>query len=502
MVRQYQRQRGNRQYINYTDETLAQALDDIKKGRRSQREACLEYGIPKTTLSHKLRGLHGKCVGAQKRLSTECEDMIVSAIGTLTDWKVPMTGVEIRSFVKNYLDALDLPDEIFPSNLPGRDWLRGFMKRYGLRKRKADNVSHSRAEISPETVNSYFDHLQKELEGIPASNIFNYDETNLSDDPGSLEVIVHRGLRRVERVVEHSKSCTSVMFCGSADGKYLPPMVVYKCLSGNVYEGWMVGGPPNVQYASTKSGWFDKETFSRWFFGTFLPVASKLEGPVALIGDNIGSHFSLEVIQATLEYNIKFITMPPCSTHLCQPLDVAVFRALKSNWRKILDQWRTTSRHEGCIPKANFPGLLSRLCSNLTPSHLQSGFRSSGIYPLDRNEVLKRLAGQKGKRGDVGVDVLNASVIDLLKRRCAPLAAKSKSYRGKKQKSTPGKRIVTLKGYNSCWKCRKEDFDEEGGDKWIQCDTCDSWYHLQCSGIEYLDPDELDIAAIEFVCCK
>ena len=103
--------------------------------------------------------------------------MIVSAIGTLTDWKVPMTGVEIRSFVKNYLDALDLPDEIFPSNLPGRDWLRGFMKRYGLRKRKADNVSHSRAEISPETVNSYFDHLQKELEGIPASNIFNYDET-------------------------------------------------------------------------------------------------------------------------------------------------------------------------------------------------------------------------------------------------------------------------------------------------------------------------------------
>ena len=43
---------------------------------------------------------------------------------------------------------------------------------------------HSHAKINPETVNEYFDNLESVLEGIPPHYIFNYDETNLSDDPG------------------------------------------------------------------------------------------------------------------------------------------------------------------------------------------------------------------------------------------------------------------------------------------------------------------------------
>ena len=119
MPRVYQRKRGSRRYIDYLDGTLDDALDAVKKGRRTMKDAAVEYRIPLATLSYKLEGLHGKCVGGQKRLSTECEELILSTINTLTEWKIPMTGVEVRLLVKNYLHALDLPDEIFKDTMLG-----------------------------------------------------------------------------------------------------------------------------------------------------------------------------------------------------------------------------------------------------------------------------------------------------------------------------------------------------------------------------------------------
>ena len=75
---------------------------------------------------------------------------------------------------------------------------------------------------------------------IPNS-LFNYDETNVTDDPGVKNVIVRRGIRRVERKPEHSKQSISVMFCGRAEGEYLPPIIVYK--AQNIYTTWTEGSP-------------------------------------------------------------------------------------------------------------------------------------------------------------------------------------------------------------------------------------------------------------------
>ena len=91
---------------------------------------------------------------------------------------------------------------------------------------------------------------------VPACNLFNYDKTNVTDDPGSKQVITRRGRNRVECKVHHSKSSVSVMFAGSADGTYLSPMIVYK--SESIYREWVRRGSNNTIYSScTKSGWFD-----------------------------------------------------------------------------------------------------------------------------------------------------------------------------------------------------------------------------------------------------
>ena len=64
--------------------------------------------------------------------------------------------------------------------------------------------------------------------------MFNYNETNITDDPGAKLVMTGQGRNRVERIMHHSKSSISAMFAGRVDGHYLPPMVVYK--AENIYK--------------------------------------------------------------------------------------------------------------------------------------------------------------------------------------------------------------------------------------------------------------------------
>ena len=103
-------------------------------------------------------------------------------------------------------------------------------------------------------------------------NIFNYDETNVTDDPGRKIVVVRHGRNQIERKTQHSKTSTS-MFCGNAVGQFLPPMVVYK--SENLYENWVRGDPKNAVYEVTPSAWFDwfnNRTFEIWFFKLFVKL--------------------------------------------------------------------------------------------------------------------------------------------------------------------------------------------------------------------------------------
>lgn len=70
--------------------------------------------------------------------------------------------------------------------MPGKDFVYSFLSRHKreISLRMCQNIKRARASVTHEIVNSYFDNLYTELEGVPASNIINYDETNLSDDPG------------------------------------------------------------------------------------------------------------------------------------------------------------------------------------------------------------------------------------------------------------------------------------------------------------------------------
>ena len=134
-----------------------------------------------------------------------------------------------------------------------------------------------------------------------------------------------------------------------------------------------------------------------------------------LIGDNLGSHFSASVMQKCMDHDTFFICLPPNATHLCQPLDVAVFRPGKVSWKDILETWRLGSRYMDNLPKTVFPSLLYKLVRRLKGCNLVSGFHASGIYPLDRQQVLKRFPSVITSEERVDIEMFRESVLQGLK---------------------------------------------------------------------------------------
>jgi hypothetical protein len=110
--------------------------------------------------------------------------------------------------------------------------------------RKTNSIKRSRAALSREEVQKFFDNFAQSAEGVAAEDMYNFDETNLRDDPGNKKCLFKRGTKYCEKVQNTSKQATSVMLCGSAAGVMMPPMVVYKAL--NLYTSWCERGPPRA----------------------------------------------------------------------------------------------------------------------------------------------------------------------------------------------------------------------------------------------------------------
>ena len=183
------------------------------------------------------------------------------------------------------------------------------------------NISKKRTGVSAESVSNYFEELSKTLDGVPPENIMNYDETNLTDDPGRKRMIFKRGARYPERILNSTKTSTSIILAGHV----LPLYVVYK----SERDTWRQGGPKGIRFNISKSGWFDHICFRDWFHTVALPYCRRLPGKKVLIGDNLSSHFSIEILTTCRDNNIAFVCLPPNATHLCQPLDVAYFGPMK-----------------------------------------------------------------------------------------------------------------------------------------------------------------------------
>ena len=82
----------------------------------------------------------------------------------------------------------------------------------------------------------------------------------------------------------------------------------------------------------------DSELFYVWMQKVFL-VHAVHQRPVLLLVDGHASHLTLDLIDLARKKYVILFCLPPHTTHLLQPLDVAVFKSLKDQFYQSL-QWR------------------------------------------------------------------------------------------------------------------------------------------------------------------
>ena len=98
---------------------------------------------------------------------------------------------------------------------------------------------------------------------------------------------------------------------------------------------WTQGGAIGTSYDVSESGWMEGEQFYKWFITYFIEHCKKLDGYKLLFLDGHASHITLKLIDAAIENKIVLYKLAAHTSHLFQPLDVAVFGRSKITGAKL-----------------------------------------------------------------------------------------------------------------------------------------------------------------------
>ena len=164
-----------------------------------------------------------------------------------------------------------------------------------------------------------------------------------------------------------------------------------------MYGYWMGDGVPGAVYGYSDSGWMVAANFEGWFAKIFVVYVQTNCGghKVLLTYDGHNSHLTYNTVKLAIDNNIIILCLPPHTSHALQPLDVGVFKSVKTAWRLIVDEQYQYKGKK--LTKLNFPRLLAKLWTHLEGANLVAGFKRSGMFPFNRHAVDDKILKTAGR---------------------------------------------------------------------------------------------------------
>ena len=171
----------------------------------------------------------------------------------------------------------------------------------------------------------------------------------------------------------------------SATGAAIAPLVIFKGKSVQkqwfpsdmgLYQGW--------HFTATPNGWTSDDTALEWLQKVFIPNTqpSDLSEARLLIIDGHGIHTTTDFMYSCFQNNIYLLFLPAHTSHILQPLDLAVFSVLKRAYRKQLGyiQYLNDSI---IIGKRNFLKFYQRArLKDLSGQNIRAGWKTAGLRPV------------------------------------------------------------------------------------------------------------------------
>ncbi|SMR41372.1 unnamed protein product [Zymoseptoria tritici ST99CH_1E4] len=335
-----------------------------------------KHGVHRTTLSKRYNGVtNSKAARSENMsiLSHQQERTLVRYIDTLTRRGIPPTPDMVRTFVHDIAKVL-----------PSRHWVGRFVRRHkDIDSKYLNPLDKNRKKAeSAHQFQSYYDLLKSKIEqyNIEPQNTYNMDEKGfligmLQKTKRVFTKDHFKSGRLVGNIQDSSREWITLIATICADQTSLPPALIYKAVTGNIQSSWLQDFEPDNDhyafFASSPNGWTDNNLGLHWLTKIFEPLTKQKAGRGyrLLVIDGHGSHVNMAFLQHCMDHRIFVAVFPPHLTHRLQPLNSKGLSAITKRdfFRLFWPAWKKA----------------------FTPKNIESGFRKTGLYPLDPSAVLK-----------------------------------------------------------------------------------------------------------------
>ncbi|XP_049886788.1 uncharacterized protein LOC126381335 [Pectinophora gossypiella] len=378
----------------YTPHQMGLAMEAVRRGE-SCSSAAKKYGVPRMTLRNKVTGKSpATCsMGPSTILSRDEESLLVQWLLAMADRHCPVGKEQLIDSVQHILKT-DKRENPFTNDRPGRKWYNLFLNRHPeISERLSQNLTTSRENVNEKQINQWFSEVEKYLQDNQLSEIvkdpsrvFNADETAFFLNPKPGRVLVKKGNKNIYSTSGNEKENLTVLFTTNAAGDIAPPMVVFsydripRDIAESIPSNWGIG--------RSETGWMCASTFYEYIANIFHPwlLESGIPLPIIFFLDGHASHVTKHLSDFCAQHDIEIVVLYPNSTHLLQPMDVAIFRPLKRFWKQETTKWKTQNLGQQ-VKKHNFAPILKHAIDLLTADSIKNGFRAGGLFPFGPNLI-------------------------------------------------------------------------------------------------------------------
>ena len=143
--------------------------------------------------------------------------------------------------------------------------------------------------------------------------------------------------------------------------------------------------PPMSKCSCFPTGWMTEELFLSYLHHFKDYTQCSTENKCLLILDNHSLHISVQSCKFAKKNGIVLLTIPPHTSSKLQPLHKYVYGPFKTKYNRAMDDWLRSNPGKTCtiytVPEISKRAFLS----SFTQLNIISAFRSTGIFPLNRD---------------------------------------------------------------------------------------------------------------------
>ena len=331
--------------------------------------------------------------GPQTTLSNEEEETLVQHAEVMAQLGYGFSNRQFQHLAGELMHSLGRKNNNKPLS---NNWLYAFLSRWSHRVASLTpkKLELARAKCAtPESVDKYFKNLGEIIDKYNLQDkphlIYNADETGIQPEHRPPNVIATPG-SKPQAVTSPRSTTTTLIGCANALGNAVPPFFIFKGKRFN--EDLLQGATPGTRGVMSDSGWSNATVFRQYLEDHFLPHVNgggTSDNPILLIFDGHASHVSPQLIEWAKDRHIILFVLPAHTSHVLQPLDVAVFGPFKTYYYQECAIFMQKNMGQS-ITRYDMTKLACRAyLKAMSPTNVQSAFKKTGIFPLERNVIAK-----------------------------------------------------------------------------------------------------------------